>query len=274
MPSSNRLRNFVFTVNNYTQSDHDALLKLPYKYIVFGKEVGGKKGTPHYQGYCELDKQYAFNTIKNMIPRARIRDRKGTAQQAANYCKKDEDYVELGEISHPGKRTDIDSVYRMVQDGKTDIEIGEANPSVYMRYYRAIDRVRMNYARTDNSYRPVKVTVLVGPAGTGKTRQAYEIDPDLYDMTDHNWFDGYHGQKTILIDDFYGTIKYGYLLRLLDGYRFQLPIKGGFTWKQWEHVIITSNDHPRDWYTKGLTAALSRRITEVKMVGVSITPNL
>lgn len=263
MPSARRLRNFCFTINNPVDSTAAALAALPTTYLVYGREC---VSTPHLQGYAELDKQYAFNTVKAMIPTAHIEKRRGTAQQAADYCKKDGDFQETGTISNPGKRTDIAAVYELVKERKTDVEIGESNPTVYMKYYRAVDRVRLNYARQDNKFQPVKVTVLVGPAGTGKTKLAYAEDPDLYDMTDHNWFDGYAGQKTVLIDDFYGTIKYGYLLRLLDGYRFQLPIKGGFTWKQWEHVIITSNAHPRDWYTKGLTPALERRISEIKVV--------
>ena len=39
-------------------------------------------------------------------------------------------------------------------------------------------------------------------------------------------------------------------MRLLDGYKLQLPIKGGFTYARWRRVIITSNDHPDDWYKK------------------------
>lgn len=62
------------------------------------------------------------------------------------------------------------------------------------------------------------------------------------------WFDGYIGQKVLLIDDFYGSIKFHDMLEYMDGYKFQVPIKGGFVWKAWDKVYITSNKHPNEWY--------------------------
>ena len=260
-------RNVCFTLNNYTEENVKSLLKLPTKYLVFGREIGDS-GTPHLQGYLEFDKRYRFNTAKRMLPKCHLEPRKGTAQQAADYCKKDKEFTETGTISEPGKRTDLAAVYDMAKANKSDVTIGEAHPATYMKFYKAVDRVRLNYARLDNKFSPVDCYVIVGKAGEGKTRKAYDFDPDLYRLVRPKgsvWFDGYQGQKTLLIDDFYGGIAYGYLLQLLDGYKFQLPIKGGFTWKQWKTVIITSNAHPEKWYPKfGFSEALKRR--------VSITP--
>ena len=55
-------------------------------------------------------------------------------------------------------------------------------------------------------------------------------------------------QTTISIDDFYGNMRYDYLLRLLDGTRQRLPVKGGFVYNNWQNVIITSNQHPAIFY--------------------------
>jgi len=60
-----RLRNFVFTLHNYSDEDITNLLtKLPKTYIVFAKEVCPTTGTPHLQGYCELDCQITRDQIK------------------------------------------------------------------------------------------------------------------------------------------------------------------------------------------------------------------
>lgn len=257
-----RHRNICFTLNNFSTSETKYFETLECRYLVIGMEVGACK-TPHLQGYIEFKQQLRFNAIKNLLPRCHIEPRKGTAKQAADYCKKDGKFVERGEISNPGKRTDLETVYNMAKNGKDDIEIGEAQPSTYMKFYKAVDRVRFNYACRDKTFSPVKVYVDVGIAGSGKTRRAYEYDPDLYTLMESPtgiWFDGYRGEKTLLIDDFYGWIRYGHLLKLLDGYKFQLPVKGGFTWKNWDTVIITSNEHPRNWYEKGFTEALARRV--------------
>ena len=108
---------------------------------------------------------------------------------------------------------------------------------------------------------PVDVVVIIGQAGVGKTRACYNADEYLYQVTDFKWWDGYVSQETILIDDFYGSrCSYSTLLRLLDRYQYSLPIKNSFTWKRWKTVLITSNVHPEQWYTKGFTPALQRRI--------------
>ncbi len=258
-------RNFCFTCNNYTKKDIEDHLALKHSYIIIGKETG-QEGTPHLQGYVELKKQMRFKAIKKLLPKTHFEKRKGTAQQAADYCKKDDDYVEHGTISNPGKRNDLEKVYEMTVAGHTNVEISQSAPGTYMRFYKAIDRVRLDYARLDNKFEPVQVTVVYGESGAGKTKYCYEQDPELYRLMPSEstvWFDGYHGQTSILIDDFYGWLKYGYLLQLLDGYKFQLPVKGGFTWKQWKTVYITSNVHPANWYTKGFTSALERRIGNI-----------
>lgn len=66
-----------------------------------------------------------------------------------------------------------------------------------------------------------------------------------------------------MFDDFYGWIPWGQFLRLLDGYRMNLQIKGGFVPKNWDRVIITSNKKVEDWYNRfGEYDALLRRITK------------
>ena len=40
------------------------------------------------------------------------------------------------------------------------------------------------------------------------------------------WFDGYRGQKTLILDDFYGWLKYGDLLKILEGHPYRCQMKG------------------------------------------------
>ena len=64
------------------------------------------------------------------------------------------------------------------------------------------------------------------------------------------WWDGYDGEEILLIDDFYGQVQVARMLHLLRGYQCRLPIKGGFTYAQWQKVYITSNNPPHEWYMK------------------------
>jgi len=266
--TSAKFRNFVFTCNNWTDESVKLIvdkLEPLSRYIIYGKEVG-KKGTPHLQGYCQLKDQTRRSAIKKILTGFWFAKAKGNAKQASDYCRKDDDYYEWGTMKKAGKRTDIHELYDMIKENKTDFDLQEYAPATYVRYYKGLDRMRFNYQQaTYRGYAPVKVTILWGGAGVGKTRTALENDPDLYFHTYNDgsqWFDGYIGQKTVLFDEFYGQIKYSTMLKLLDGYRFRLPIKGGFTWKMWENVVICSNQDPQFWYSVGITPALKRRFEE------------
>jgi len=263
--NNDRYRNFCFTINNPTDDDKSKVAQLPASYTVYGEEIGEKSGTPHLQGYCELTKQTRFKKLKLLLPRAHIEKRRGTAEQAAKYCKKDGVYTETGTISNPGKRNDISNLYDAMKEGKSNYELQEIDCSTYARYYKAMGHMRFNWqSATQKDYQHVEVIILHGTAGSGKTRACLEFDPDLYQVTrDGDWWCGYNGQSTILFDDYYGNIKYDRFLRLLDGYRFMLSVKGSQTWKNWTTVLITSNTAPHQWYTQGLTPALARRFTLV-----------
>ena len=147
----------------------------------------------------------------------------------------------------------------------------DENPAAYFKFHRHAAHVRaMERKHKDKAFTPMTVEVYWGAPGTGKTRKAHEDDPDLYMLPSGSsgtvWWDGYDpvAHKTILIDDFYGgAIKYGLLLKLLDGYRFNLPVKGGYVWKSYTRVILTSNKSIDEWYPSEVDiSALKRRITK------------
>ena len=52
-----------------------------------------------------------------------------------------------------------------------------------------------------------------------------------------------------MIDDFYGWLKYSFLLNLMDRYPLMLPNKGGYVECKIKRLIITSNKKPEDWYS-------------------------
>lgn len=265
MGKGRRLRNFCFTWNNYPADYEQVLRSIPAKYIVFGEEKG-ESGTPHIQGYCELKAQTSFEVIKKKLPKAHIEPRKGSPQQAADYCKKDGKFKEVGEISQPGKRTDIARLRSDIQKGKNRLYLYNNHDAMW-RYRSAAREYKFLLDSSNKAFAPVEVIVIWGTAGVGKSKRAREIDPELFQVTeDGKWWDGYEGQETILFDDFYGGIKYSRMLKLIDGYPFQLQVKGGFTWKKWKRVIITSNNPPETWYQYGMTPALKRRIARIEQI--------
>jgi len=145
-------------------------------------------------------------------------------------------------------------------------DIAFSHPSTYIKYHRGIERLSSLRAKViRRQFRQVYVAVLWGEPGVGKTRRAIEMaGPSYYilDMGDRVWFDGYDGEDSLIIDDFYGWIKHGQLLRILDGHEYRCEIKGSFTYAAWSTVIITSNRIPESWYQQPM-GGLSRRINEI-----------
>lgn len=270
-------RSYCFTLNNYTEDDETRIQAIVCRYLIYGRETG-ESGTPHLQGYIEFKNAVRPSTINRKLGgRAHTEARRGSPSQAADYCKKDGDYFEKGSISQQGRRTDLVSLYQRVKEGKTDSEILEELPGTFLKYSKAVTTARCVLAAASGSrFQPVEVNVFWGEPGSGKTRACMEADPDLFWVpnTSPVWWDGYCGQETILLDDFYGWIKYGRLLNLLDGYRFRLPVKGGFTWKAWKRVYITSNMHPDSWYqTVQDKRALNRRISSITRLDLPMDEN-
>lgn len=99
---------------------------------------------------------------------------------------------------------------------------------------------------------PPEVRWYWGPTGTGKTRQAWEecgVEDTWVTSTELKWFDGYYGQKNVIIDDFRDSLcKLTDILRITDRYPLKLPVKGGFV--NWEPklIIVTSSHDPRSMY--------------------------
>lgn len=264
-----RLRNFVFTINNYTDVDLYQLNTLEWQaeYLVYGFEVG-ESGTPHVQGYCELKSQQYFNRVKEWLPRAYLAARRGSQKQAIDYCKKDGEFWEYGQPKQQGARNDLHELMQAVQTGQETIEIMELYPETYSTKQRFVDRYRQEWEKTNTrAFRTVETEVIWSEkGGIGKTKAAHDFDPKVFTVNPEDAFpfDGYDGEKTILIDDFEGQgIKYKHLLKILDGHQYRCNVKGGHRYAQWTKVFITANKPPAQWYHHGLTQPLARRLTTI-----------
>lgn len=268
MPS-HRVRSFVFTWNNPPEDHHSCLKRDEIEYCVYQME---EVSTKHLQGYIELKNQMAFNKVRKWFP-WHIEQRKGSQQEAIDYCQKADSRIdgpwEWGTRKVMGSRTDIKTAYAMVSTGKRKRDVAEAMPMVDAKYHRALDRYRSLVERDESKlFRELSVTVLYGSPGSGKTRYVVDQYPDCYILNQPEsqlWWDGYEGEDVLLIDDFYGWIKWGGLLKILDGYCLRLAIKGSHTYAKWSKIFITSNDHPSLWYpNKGFKGtALDRRVHKI-----------
>lgn len=251
--SKDQSRAWMFTLNNYSSVDVPRSFE-KYRYLCWQAERG-ENGTPHLQGYILFDAPRRFSFVKKILPTAHWETRQGTHEQAEEYCSKEETRIDgpwkLGEPPAPGKRTDLLSLKRLIDEGATDLQIWEEHFPTMLKYHKGA----AVYKRIKSEVRTWKtfVVVLTGPTGSGKSHQAH-LFPNIYDLPhpgpkgNQIWFDGYDNHKTVLIEEFYGWIPYDLLLRMLDQYSLLVPTKGGFTNFAPRYIVITSNKDPMDWY--------------------------
>lgn len=284
---TDRIRNICFTINNPGDPDFENLKALEPRcdYLIYGREhhdwAEEYGATPHLQGYLELHSQIRFNTFKKLLPRAHFEQRLGTAKQASDYCRKeDSDPYVYGEISSPGKRTDLDTLASQITSGLSKRKLAEVNPVAIIKFSRGIDELRSLTLKPRDSSTPKQVFVYWGTTGTGKTRTAVEDNPDAYIWGPENgkWFHGYDGEDTVILDEFRGQLPFGFLLRLLDRYPMKVETKGSMVEFVANKIIITSPYPPSNWYNGQefdifeRREQLKRRFTECRMFGKDPSP--
>jgi len=278
-----RLTNVCFTLNN-PGPDPIPFDVEKMHYLVYQREEG-QNGTEHYQGYCEFTSALRHNPIKALLggDRVHIERRRGSAQAAADYCKKGETRMEgetpyeYGEmkVTAPGKRNDLEAFKDEVMSGtKRKRDLIEDHAGTLARYPKFYDTLTSlnRPARVED----LQVILHIGDTGLGKTRKVmddHRDDPDFYIAPLSNgttWFDTYDRHATVLLDDFAGKASHTTLvslLRLLDRYPVLVPTKGSHTWWLPNKIYVTTNVLPKDWYSwenRGEQyRALARRFTKV-----------
>jgi len=244
-----RFRNIVFTLNNYTDDEYNNLLNhKEFKYVIIGKEIG-EKGTPHLQGYAELNRQLDLNKVKEINARMHFERRRGSQKQAIEYCKKDNVYECKGMYRVQGQRVDLQKVREDIKNGISMSSILEGDIPTSSEL-RVIDRM-FSYLSPKKRISKPEVHWYYGSTGTGKSRTAMSVSEDYYVKDSTKWWDGYDNQDTVIIDDFRAkNMKFNDLLRLLDWMPYRLEIKGGTRWLHSRRIIITTPRHPRATYSR------------------------
>jgi len=237
--------------------------KLNYRYLIFQQERCPKTTRVHFQGTIVFDNRRSIKNAKKILNNCHIEACENVFA-SIEYCRKDESREggpwEDGEAPEQGKRNDLISLRDKIMEGKTEYDIMMDNTlaATYARYSRFADKcIEMKMKKFSNALRKVQVEVIWGASGVGKTFRVYEENG--YDkvyrvqcINDKVWFDGYGGEDVIILDDFYGWVKWDYFLGLLDVYPCRLDVKGKSAWACWTKVYITSNVHPKQWYPNKL----------------------
>ena len=263
MAQDGKCRNWVFTLNNYTEEEEASLLILPsgVKYLIVGKEM---VQTPHLQGYVVFTSQVRLFTCKKLLPRAHWEQRKGSHEQARDYCKKEGNWWERGaapasqaEKGEKGKQS-IQERWELAKAGQF-----EQLPPEQLRIYEYIHRKSQMKEDLDE----MRNYWICGESGCGKSRWVRDHCDHFYDKRINKWWDGYNHEEIVLIDDL--DVSHAFighdLKRWADRYAFACEVKGGNLPKiRPRHIIVTSQYRINEvWKDAETQAAIRRRFHEV-----------
>ncbi len=239
-----RHRSYVFTHNNpeadwspekVWQLDQEA--NAPRIRFLAGQFEVGDTGTRHFQGYVVFHNPQGLPGCRRLLGgiAPHLEPRKGTHQQAVAYVHKTEtrepgaEPFAMGEPPEQGARSDLEDVYESIKEGSSEKELVESHFTSYVKYHAGIRRalaVLSSGLRTEFS--PPRSWYLFGASGIGKSRAAWswlglewrEIYSVPLSSGSTVWFDGYDPRvhQLILIEDYYHSWKFHFLLKLLDGY--------------------------------------------------------
>lgn len=157
--------------------------------------------------------------------------------------------IELGRL--PMKRncpTDWDVIWQQAKDGQVE----EIPSDIRIRCYSTIKRIRKDFERAPMR-EGIVVNVYWGVTGSGKSHKAFnlasESGHDFYVKgSTTKWWDGYKGEKIVIMDEFRGQIGIEHLLKWFDKYPCYVEEKGGQLALQATTFYVCSNLDPRDWF--------------------------
>lgn len=201
-------RRFAFTVNMYTEAQmmdfiNGVHLSLHHewnpedaefetceaiRYVACDLELGNDSGIYHWQGYLEVFGQMRLKAVKKLLQCnwAHVETAFRDAECNIRYIAKDHGefgtyrYGEPAE-SFQGARADLAYVHKLIKKGATEAEVCDKSFSNYVRYHQGFSKaIALQKGKVTSRRENLKIHVLWGPGGTGKSYRAFKHDPNYY----------------------------------------------------------------------------------------------
>lgn len=141
MSQALKMRAWCFTHNNFSYPAEDLPVCQHERYVVWQHE---KVDTDHIQGYIELKGPQRLSAMTAWLPGAHFEPRRGTPDQARDYCMEEDTRVEgpweRGTYGgSQGKRSDIAAAKESIEAGMSRREVYNLHSDVAAKYPRFVE---------------------------------------------------------------------------------------------------------------------------------------
>lgn len=243
---------WVFTYNNYPEDWKEHVRMELIDYMIVGYETAPTTGTPHLQGYVQFGTRKRREAVLRILGSFSIHTEASQGDTYSNkqYCKKGGKFEEWGESKEVDPRKQwAEYIEKCNKCSRKELCQDEKWGKFFTMYPNTYDNIK-KWTGEEPSIRagPSNVNLWYwGATGTGKSRKAHEEHPGAYVKGQNKWWDGYDGQKEVLIDDIApetARCLTHHIKNWADRYPFPAEYKGGMATIAPVKLIITSNYSP------------------------------
>ncbi|AXF50876.1 replication-associated protein [Panicum ecklonii-associated virus] len=228
------------------------------QYCIFGNEQCPKTGRWHKQGYVVFKVKKRMTALKKIDPTAHWEIKRGSVQQAIDYCKKDDDWYEYGEppVEERSGANAYAEAIAFAEAG--DLEsVKQFHPGTFLRYKRTLEGlIKYDCVELDA---PCGYWIY-GKPGSGKDGSVMELKPFV--KSHSKWWDGYKNEPYVVLQDLdHIDAKWigSYLKQWSDRYSFNAEYKGGSMKIRPKRFYVTSNYKIGELFSDEICLALKRR---------------
>lgn len=287
--SNKKYYDYCFTYNNYTEEVENGLRTFAdteCTYLTYQREIAPETGTHHLQGFFRFKSRRSFLAIKRVLstlgcPGISLRVRRGTVDQAIDYCHKEEsrnpDNPEIVEYGRrppgSGARSDLRAVVSRIEQGASLRELVIEAPEAFIRYSRGLERVRFILQRPRRH--KTEIYWYYGSTGTGKSRLASDEagDEAYWKPGASRWWDGYENQPNVIIDDYRCDMcPFHVLLKLFDRYPCIVETKGGSVHFNSRKIWVTAPSRPEVMWSGRCDEDIQQLLRRIEVVREFGTP--
>lgn len=238
---------WMLTLNNPGEVGIESLHKQLCADFSSGQLEIGESQTLHIQAIFWFRNQKRFAALKKAVPAGHWEAAKDVAA-SLKYVTKESTRHEgpwtFGEM--PVKRNskeDWEEVFEKAKGGK----IMEIPAEIRVKYYSNLKRIEKDFMPMNHQTESTRGVWIHGRPGCGKThliRENFGAEGDLYLKNNNKWWDGYQGQKFVVLEDVDNS-HWRFLVNNMkiwaDKYAFIGESKGGQVAPVYQKLFVTSN---------------------------------